>query len=56
MTDDRSRGFEDMGIQNHWTGRDYLIRSGTKERNPYRTLTNNCHHHAAAVLQELGLR
>lgn len=53
---DRSRGFEDFGIENFWTGRDYLIRSGTDETNPYRTFTNNSHHHAALVLKQLGLR
>jgi len=53
---DRARGFEDIGIQNHWTARDYLIRSDTEETNPYRSFTNNSHHHCALVLKELGLR
>jgi RHS repeat-associated protein len=54
---DRANGFEDIGMQRFWTPRDWDYFAGRSEEklNPYRTFTNNCHHHAAAVLQQLGL-
>jgi RHS repeat-associated protein len=53
---DRARGFDDFGTQRIWTVRDwdYFTGRGEGKLNPYRTFTNNCHYHAAAVLKDLG--
>ncbi len=52
---DRANGFEDIGTQRFWTPRQAQLQSVLREeRNPYRTFTNNCHYHAAAVIKDLG--